>query len=108
MRVERLIEELKKFNPKAEVRLNSMMGDTVLFVNALANNDNYIWLDGENDIDLGAELDERFRVAVEKQLDELDFYTELLDIGITVDMVKKYIGVDEAHHMQVFCEEHCL
>ena len=39
---------------------------------------------------------------------ELDFYMDLLDDGIDVDMVRKYMGEDTADVMAEFCEEHGL
>lgn len=37
-----------------------------------------------------------------------DVYMEMLECGIDVDMVRKYLGTDAADHMQTFCEEHGL
>lgn len=54
------------------------------------------------------ELESKFENAVEKQQDELDFYTELIEAGFTVDMVRKHIDDETANHMQEFCEEHGL
>ena len=59
-------------------------------------------------MDLGNELEERFRNAAENQLDELDFYMDLLEIGITVEHVRRYMGEEAAKHMEEFCEEHGL
>lgn len=108
MTVERMIKELKKMNPKAEVRSGYYNGETLLFVVSRANDDSVVWLESESDIDLGSELEARFDYAAENQIDELDFYMELLDIGITVDMVRKYMGEEVAEHMKLFCEEHGL
>ena len=108
MKVKYLQSQLSKMNPDAEVKLNNYNGDTALFVNARLNDNNVVWLDGEHDMDLGAELDARFKNATEYQIDELDFYMELLDIGITIDIVRKYMGNEVADHMEIFCEEHGL
>lgn len=43
-----------------------------------------------------------------KGLYELDFYTDLLETGITVDMVRKYMNDETADHMRDFCKEHGL
>ena len=40
MTVERLIKQLEKFNPKAEVRLNEAYGSTALFALALVDSSN--------------------------------------------------------------------
>lgn len=108
MKVKTLIKKLKKFNPEAEVKLNEYGGDTALFVNARMMDPNIVWIDGENDIDMGEELSARYKYAAESQIDELDFYMDLLEIGITVDMVRKYMGDEVANHMEEFCAEHGL
>lgn len=108
MKVKSLIKRLENVNPEAEIRLNDYNGDSVLFVNERMNDPNVVWLDGENDIDLGEEISSRYEKATDEQEDELDFYMELLEIGITVDMVRKYMGDDRADVMQEFCEDHGL
>ena len=67
-----------------------------------------VWLDGDHDFDLGAEISARYERAIEEQIDELDFYMDLLEIGIGVNLVRKYMGSEKANHMQKFCEEHGL
>ena len=80
MTVERLIKQLKNCNPKAEVRLNDYMGTVALFALAMANNDNVVWIEGKDDIDLGEEISARFDTASKIQMDELDFFMDLLDV----------------------------
>lgn len=108
MKVKTLIRKLQKFNPEADVKLNDYDGDVVLFANARADDDTVVWLDGEHDMDLGEEISARFKDAAEKQMDELDFYMDLLEIGITVDLVRKYMDKEAASHMEQFCKEHGL
>lgn len=108
MKVNKLIERLTKMSPGADVKLHSIYGESALFVMARKNDDSTVWLEAESDCDMGAELGERFKVASENGLDELDFYSELLDMGITIDMVRKYVGSDEADHMYEFCYGHGL
>ena len=108
MKVKTLIEKLGKFNPEAEVKLNDYHGDEVLFVNARKDDKNTVWLDGEHDIDMGEEISARYEHATETQMSDLDFYTDLVETGITVDMVRKYMDEEHATHMQKFCEEHGL
>ena len=50
----------------------------------------------------------KYEKASEEQWDELDFYMDLLEIGITVDMVRKYMSDNHADIMEKFCEEHGL
>lgn len=108
MKVKTLIKRLQKMNPEAEVKLNDYGGETALFVNARVNDKNTVWLDGEDDINMGLEISARFERAIEEEWDELDFYMDMLEIGITVDMVRKYMDDEHANHMQRFCEEHGL
>lgn len=55
-----------------------------------------------------AEIGARFDDAIDTDQDETDFYTELLETGIDVAMVRKYMGDGPANCMQCFCEEHGL
>lgn len=52
------------------------------------------------------DLEEKYQNALD--MDELDFYMDLLDKGFTVERVRKYMGGDAADHMQVFCLNHGL
>lgn len=108
MKVKTLIGKLSKMNPEAEVRLNDYGGETALFVNARVDDDNIVWLDGEDDIDMGSEISARYEHADETHMDMIDFYTELLETGITIDMVRKYMGDYHAEQMQEFCKKHGL
>ena len=100
MKVKTLIQKLSKMNPEAEVRINDYNGDVALFVNARLNDKNVVWIDGEHDFNLREELSARFEKADNEQLDELDFYADLLEIGITVDIVRKYMGDSYADSME--------
>lgn len=84
MTVEKLINQLKKYNPKAEVRLNNHQGTIAFFAVAFTNSDNLVWIEGKDDIDLGEEISARFENVIETQMDELDFFMELIDIGISL------------------------
>ena len=108
MKVKKLIERLSKFNPEAEVKLNDYCGETALFVNARANDDSVVWIDGENDIDMGSEISARFENGPKVFKNDLEFYTDLLETGITVDMIRKYMGDNYADMMQKVCKENGL
>jgi len=94
-------------NPEADLRMHDRFGEPVLFVVALADKST-VWLEGEDDFDLGNELEERYKAAFEEQMDELDFYTELVEIGITEEIIRKYMGDEKAEIFKEFCEEHGL
>ena len=108
MTVERLIKELQKFNPKAVVKMHHRDDEPVLFVMGIVGDDERIWLEGESDNDMFAEIAARFNDTAERQTDELDFYMDLLELGIDVDMVRRHMGNVTANHMEQFCKEHGL
>ncbi len=73
----------------------------------LCANDNIV-LETENDNDMREEIQARFDAALEDGKDELDVYSEMLETGIDIKMVRKYLGDDAADHMKDFCKEHGL
>lgn len=106
-----LIDTLKKANPEQRIYLDSKYSEEALFVVSFISPEKYsniICLETESDNDMGAELEDRFDNALEDYEDELDFYSDLLDMGITIEMVEKYLGKSQAEHMKVFCEEYGL
>ena len=62
----------------------------------------------KNDNDMREEIQDRFDAALEDGKDELDVYSEMLETGIDIKMVRKYLGDDAADHMKDFCKEHGL
>lgn len=65
-----------------------------------------VWKVNDDVYDPEADLEEKYQSALD--MDELDFYMDLLDKGFTVERVRKYMGGDAADHMQVFCLNHGL
>lgn len=108
MKVKNLIEKLSRFNPNADVRLHGYNGLPVIFVLARAVDPMQVWLESEKDCDMGHQLKEFFNEAIENGIDELDIYSELLDLGITVDAVRRFAGDEQADQMKQFCEDHGL
>lgn len=51
-------------------------------------------LETENDNDMREEIQARFDAALEDGKDELDVYSEMLETGIDIKMVRKYLGDD--------------
>lgn len=107
MRVKTLIRKLEKMDPEAEIRLHDKSGEPVLFVLS-AKKFPDVWLQTEGDVDMSDEIQARFDDAIENGTDELDVYMEMLEAGIDVPMVRKYLGDEAADHMQDFCEGHGL
>lgn len=108
MKVKKLMELLNKLDPEARVLLHSREGKESLFVLSLQNDPSVAWIETSDDVDMKTELKEQFEAAAESNMDETEFYQELLDTGITVDIVRYYMGNDIGTHMKEFCEDHGL
>lgn len=108
MTVERMIKNLEKMNPKAVVRMHHRDGEPVLFVMDVYGDEKNVWLESESDNDMSGEIEARFESAIEGQTDGVEFYKDLLEIGIDVDMVRKHIGNQTADTMQKICKKYGL
>ena len=111
MTVQWLINILKKANPEQRIYLDSKYSEEALFVVSFISPEKYsniICLETESDNDMGAELEEKFKNAIEDYSDEADFYSDLLEMGIDANMVHKYLGAKQADHMIDFCKSHGL
>lgn len=80
----------------------------ILFTCSLVNDNHMMWLETEQDADMVTEIQSRFNDAVEHGVNETEVYENMLESGINVDMVRKYMGDETADHMQDYCEEHGL
>lgn len=107
MTVERLIRQLETYNPKAEVRLNDHKGDVALFALALVNDDDIVWIEGKDDIDMGEEISARFENACKTQMDEIDFFMDLLETGITLSDIELYCP-EKYEYSKAFMKDHGL
>ena len=107
MKVERMIEELKKYNPEAEVKLHHREGNNALFVLGYVSDENIVVIEDKSDSDLGSELHTRFTDASEQQLDELDFFMDLLETGFTLEDIKLNLP-DRYEYAKKFMEDHAL
>lgn len=105
MKVKKLIEELNKFDPEAQVIMRGV-GYPVLFVLARTDDTKTVLVECETDCDVL--LSDFFENAINEGRDELDVYSELLDLGITPTTVGKYLGEERGKYMHNFCEEHGL
>lgn len=107
MTVKTLIEKLSHYNKDAIIHLHHREGEELLFALAFQNDDTIVVLETENDNDMREEIQIRFDAALDGR-DELDVYSEMLETGIDIKMVRKYLGDDVADHMKDFCKEHGL
>ncbi len=67
-----------------------------------------IWLESESDNDMEEELNSMFSYFTDEGLDETNAYDEMLEAGINVKMVRRYLGDEQAEHMEEYCMEHGL
>lgn len=108
MTVGKMIEEMKKYDKDAVVKMHDTNGESTLFVVGFNNNNDNVWIESESDVDMYTEIEARFGYAFENQEDELDFYMDLLETGIDAEMIRKYLGDERANIMKKFCEDHGL
>lgn len=110
MKVKRMIEELKKMNPEDDVRFHHPNGDSVLFVLKVINIPEYgnvVFLRGKDNINMAVELAAQFEHAAETQMDELDFFMDLMDMGFTLEDIQKFLP-EKYEYSKKFMEEHGL
>lgn len=105
--VKGLIEQLYKYNPNAEIKMHEKDGNNVLFVVSYVGNDDFVILEDKTDSDLSSELEARFTYASENQIDELDFFMDLLETGFTLEDIKTCLP-DRYNYTKEFMEEHGL
>ena len=83
-----------------KVRLHHREGEELLFALTFRNDDTTVVLETENDNDMREDIQARFDAALEDGKNELDVYSEMLETGIDIKMVRKYLGDDAADHMK--------
>lgn len=108
MTVRKMIEELQKCDPNARVVLNDIDSEEeVISVLSFVNHKtDRVCLASEYDTEMTEELEAMLDYASENNIDETEFYTDLLERGIDVDMVRRYLGEEQAVHMEEYCKEH--
>ena len=107
MSISRLIKELQevqKSQPDAVVRIPPL-GLPVMF--AIPEKDG-VCLNARDGIKVSNMLCEYYKRAAAKQQDELDFFTEMLDMGFTVGDFYYALPEEEFQHARDFMEEHGL
>ncbi len=107
MKVSRMIKELQKCNPNAEIKLHHKEGNNALFVVTYVGDKNNVVIEDKSDNDLRSELDARFENAIENNIDELDFFMDLLETGFTLDDIKENLP-EQYTYTKEFLENHGL
>ena len=108
MTVKRMIEDLKRLDPDAQVKLHHFNGNNALFVVALANEPKTVWIEGNEDVDLTGQLNSLVETEIEDDWEERDFYSELVEKGITYDDILKALGQERADVFKMNCENYGL
>lgn len=86
---ENLMSMLEKFNPEAEVKMHDANGNNALFVLAYRDFKDTIVIEDKSDNDLGSELEARYQNAVENNISKEDLYTEMRELGYTLEDIKE-------------------
>lgn len=107
MKVKKMMSLLEKANPEAEIVMHGRYGNPLLFAVSYVDDDSKVILEDASDNDLGSELDARFERAAEEQVDELDFFIDLVNTGFTLDDIKEYVP-ERYEYSKAFMEEHGL
>lgn len=113
MKIEKLINDLQALQqiaPGAEVKMHHWDGNNLLFALTSTNlpqGKNVVWLEDATDNDMSAELDARFTDALENQMDELDFFMDLVETGITLEDIQKYLPA-KYNYAKSFMTDHGL
>lgn len=110
MKVSRMIKMLQDMPPDAEVKLHHPEGNNALFVLQIINRPEFekvVFIEDKSDNDMCEELGCRFDQALEDGVDELDFFMDLIEIGITLDNIKEFVP-DKYEYAKYFMEEHGL
>ena len=110
MKIKKMIESLEKFsklNPDANVKLHGKCGESALFILGTKNDNETIWIESESDVNMKEEISERFKYIDECD-NAIDYYADMLDLGITPTMVGKYIGKEYEMRMLIDCASYNL
>lgn len=106
MKVRKMVETLSKMvqeNPNSDVKLHGLHGESALFI-CKKKGDETIWIQSESDVDMKAELDERFRfIENHDNESKKESIQTMLDTGMDPFMVSKYLGKKDAIKMITYC-----
>lgn len=110
MTVQMLIDQLSKMDREARVYMNDWhIGSECLYCLEIRGDEGaVVVMECEDDVDMSEEIWSMFEWFLDNGYDESAAYDDMIDIGITPDMVRKYYGEDEGNHMEQYCVEHGL
>ena len=95
-------------DPEAVVKLHLYAGNIALFVLRATNiPDNVVYIEDKEDVAMREELQAQFEHAAEVQMDELDFFTDLVESGVTLEDLKEFLP-EKYDYAKEFLEEHGL
>lgn len=100
MKVKALISKLEGMNQDAEVRLHHPLGSVALFALAVKGNDDVVWLESVEDINLKEELYAQYENAVADGLDYDVIAENLKNIGFTWEQIEANLDEEICEHLK--------
>ncbi len=100
------LQEIEKHHPEAVVKMHHPDGDGIMF--AVAGKDGNVWLEGREDMDVIEELRSQYKHAAETQRDGVDFFSEMMERGFTLDDFREALSEKEFGYVKEFVEGHEL
>ena len=107
MLVRKMMELLEKRNPNAEIKMHGREGNNALFVAGYVGDEDIVVIEDKSDVDLRAELYARFERVENGEITELEYFTDLVETGITLEDIQ--VNMPEKYeYSKLFMEEHGL
>ena len=110
MTITMLIEELQaiqKTYPDAQVKLHHKESTSVMFALA-AQDGTAVGLEDRKDIKTPNELQAQYEIAAETMMDELEFFSNMVARGFTLNDFKSALNKETFEYAKNFMEEHGL
>lgn len=104
----RLVAYLEK-NMELDERVlaHNYYGNEELFALQIVGHEEYVVFEDTSDINMTEELSAQFEHAAEEDLDETDFFMDILEMGFTLDHIKQYLP-ERYEYSKNYMEEHGL
>lgn len=102
-----LLELFTDDDMNMDIKMHTVNGRPALFIVEYENIPDVVVIEDAGDNDLSSELEARFEYAAEEQLDELDFFMDLLDTGFVLGDIKEHLP-EQYEYSKMFMELHGL
>lgn len=100
-----IISLLETFNPEATLKFHSETGPDVIFIYTYSPEEKHTLALGEIDTCMKNEIAVLFYDLQYTDETEIDVYEYLFSLDISIDMLRKYLGEDEAEKASKFYKE---